>query len=132
MINRFVSAARDQSPKVVCWGTGSPTREFIFVEDAVQGILAAAVHYESTAPLNIGPGIEVSIKELTQVVAPRAGYTGEIEWDTSKPDGRARVCLDNSRMCDELPHWRLRTLEEGMEQTVRWFMESHHLPITHS
>jgi GDP-L-fucose synthase len=124
MITRFVKATREGRDEVVCWGSGRPSRELIFVEDAVEGILAAAIHYESSKPLNIGTGTEVSIHELTEVVARQAGYSGVVTWDTTKPDGRARVCLDNTRMLAELPQWPMRSLEEGMAQTVRWFVDS--------
>ncbi|MCG6941448.1 MAG: NAD-dependent epimerase/dehydratase family protein [Thiohalocapsa sp.] len=131
MINRFVTAAREDREQVVCWGSGRPTRELIYVDDAVHGILAAAIYYESAEPLNIGTGVEVSIRELTEVVARRAGYAGKVTWDTSKPDGRARVCLDNARMRAELPSWQMRSLDEGMAQTVRWFVDSDHRTAGH-
>jgi nucleoside-diphosphate-sugar epimerase len=121
MIRRFVEAEARGVDKVVCWGSGSPTREFIHVRDAVRGILEAAVHYDSDEALNIGTQDEVSIRELTETIARVVGYRGEIEWDTSKPDGRPRVCLDNSRMREVLPSWSLTSLEDGVRETVNWY-----------
>ena len=121
MIRRFVTAADARVPRVMCWGDGTPTREFIHVHDAVHGILQAAVHYDANEPLNIGSQDEVSIRELTSVIARAAGYTGDIEWDPSRPGGRPRVCLDSTRMRELLPSWDLRTLEQGVADTVHWF-----------
>jgi nucleoside-diphosphate-sugar epimerase len=121
MVRRFVNAADEKLDKVVCWGTGSPTREFIHVRDAVIGLLKVAEHYDDPAPLNIGSQNEISIKELTETIARVSGYEGVMEWDTSKPDGRARVCLDCSRMRAMLPKWDLLTMEEGVRETTEWF-----------
>lgn len=121
MIRRFIHATVKSEPKVVCWGSGSPTREFIHVHDAVHGILQAAIHYDSDEPLNIGSQNEVSIRELTDVIARATGYQGEVEWDVTKPEGRARVCLDCTRMRDLLPLWNLLSLEEGVTDTANWF-----------
>lgn len=120
-IHRFVVAADQQVKSVQCWGSGAPTREFIHVRDAVRGILEAAVHYDVDEALNIGSQHEVSIRELTDLVADCAGYRGEIVWDSTKPDGRPRVCLDSSRMRALLSAWGTLSLEEGVAETVAWY-----------
>jgi len=121
MIRRFVEAHEAGAEKVVCWGSGSPTREFIYVRDAVRGILAAAAHYDDDEPLNIGSQDEVSIRDLTTLIARVVGYGGTIEWDTTRPEGRPRVCLDCTRMRERLPRWELTPLAEGIRETVDWY-----------
>lgn len=121
MITRFVKAVEEKRDKVVCWGSGSPTREFIHVRDAVIGLIHAAECYDEDMPLNIGSQNEISIRELTEVIANCAGYEGRIEWDTSKPEGRARVCLDCSRMRNLLPEWKPLSIEEGVQETMEWY-----------
>jgi GDP-L-fucose synthase len=121
MIRRLVGAAERRVPRVVCWGTGLPTREFLHARDAAQGILEAAVRYDADEPLNIGTENEVPIRHVARVVAQAAGYRGEIDWDPSKPDGRPRVRLDTSRMRAVLPPWQMLSLEEGVTRTVEWF-----------
>jgi len=121
MVARFVNAADHGVEKVVCWGSGNPTREFIHVRDAVIGLIEAAGHYDRDEPLNVGSQQEVSIKKLTELIARQAGYKGLIEWDISKPDGRARVCLDCARMREMLPSWKQLSIEEGIQETIDWF-----------
>jgi nucleoside-diphosphate-sugar epimerase len=120
MIRRFVDAHARGERTVTCWGTGEPTREFIHVRDAVRGVLNAALHYDDDLPLNIGTQQEISIRDLTEAIARVVGYEGAVEWDTSKPDGRPRVCLDSSRMRELLPAWDLVPLERGVRETVDW------------
>lgn len=120
MIRRFVEAKARGDQKVVCWGSGKPTREFIHITDAVRGVLGAALYYNSDEPLNIGTQNEISIGELTELVAGIVGYKGIIEWDTSKPDGRPRVCLNSSRMREILPRWEMIGLDQGIRETVDW------------
>ena len=121
MIQRFVEATDNKLDKVVSWGTGRPKREFIHVNDAVHGLLMSSIYYNEEAPLNIGTQQEYSIKEVTEIVAKCAGFLGEIEWDTTKPDGRERVCLDCSRMKSLLPPWENQSLETGIQDTIEWF-----------
>lgn len=121
MITRFATAADQKSDKVVCWGSGRPTREFIHVRDAVVGLLRVAESYDDPTPLNVGSGEEVSIKDLTKIIAAGAGFKGAVEWDTTKPEGRARVCLDCTRMRQMLPPWKQLSLEEGVRETMDWF-----------
>ena len=121
MIRRFLEATERKMDKVVCWGTGKPKREFIYVFDVVRGIIEATTIYDSDEPLNIGTQNDVSIRELAQMISNIVGYRGTIEWDESRPDGRSRVCLDSSRMQKLLPKWKLISLEEGIAQTANWY-----------
>jgi hypothetical protein len=96
LIRKCVTAKEAAKPHYV-WGDGSPTREFLYVEDAAEGILRAAEHYEGSLPVNLGTGEEVTIRDLATMIAAEAGFTGQIEWDTTKPNGQPRRCLDVSR-----------------------------------
>ena len=120
LIRRFVEAARDGTPAVTNWGSGSPTREFLHVRDAARAVTLAAGLHDDPAPVNIGTGVETSIRALTELVADAAGYTGEIAWDVSKPDGQPRRSLDVTRARAfgfeaEIP------LSDGVRETVEWF-----------
>lgn len=122
LIRRFIEAQErpDASP-VVLWGDGSPTREFLYVEDAAEAIVLATERYDKPEPMNIGSGQEIAIKELAQLIAGLTGYQGEILWDTSKPNGQPRRCLDTSRAERELG-WRATTsLEDGLRRTIEWY-----------
>ena len=106
---------------VVLWGDGSPTREYLYVDDCAEGLLAAAAHYDGAEPVNLGTGVETSIRETAEIVAEAVGFEGSIEWDTSMPNGQPRRSLDASR-ARELFDWQARTpLREGVEQTVAWY-----------
>jgi GDP-L-fucose synthase len=113
----------DRSDEVILWGDGSPTREFLFVDDCVEGLLLAAERYDGAEPVNLGTGAEISIRELAGLVAEIAGFAGEIRWDTSMPNGQPRRALDPSR-ARELFGFEARTpLREGIERTVAWYRE---------
>lgn len=125
LVRRIVEAARAGAPEVMNWGTGAPTREFLFVEDAAEGVVRAAeraMAIDGTpTPINLGSGEEVSIKRLAEKIAGAAGYRGRISWDASKPDGQARRCMDTGR-ARELLGWSARVgLEEGIGRTVEWY-----------
>jgi GDP-L-fucose synthase len=111
-----------ESPgEVVLWGDGTPTREFLFVEDCVEGFALAAERYEGADPVNLGNGVETSIRELAETIADVTGFEGEIVWDTSMPNGQLRRQLDASR-AEDLFGFRARTpLREGIERTVAWY-----------
>jgi GDP-L-fucose synthase len=111
-----------ESPdEVVLWGDGSPTREFLYVEDCVEGLVLAADRYDGPEPVNLGAGKEISIRELAELVAEVTGFTGRIEWDTSKPNGQPRRSIDATR-ARELFGFEARTpLREGLERTVAWY-----------
>ena len=107
--------------EVVLWGDGSPTREFLYVEDCVDGLLLAAEHYDGPEPVNLGTGKEISIRELAELVAELSGFEGEIRWDTSMPNGQPRRSLDASR-AKELFGFEAKTpLREGLERTIAWY-----------
>jgi GDP-L-fucose synthase len=111
----------DAEGEVVLWGDGSPTREFLYVDDCVEGLLLAAERYDGQEPVNLGTGGEISIRELAKLIADVTGFTGDIRWDTSMPNGQPRRLLDTSR-AEELFGFRARTpLREGIERTVAWY-----------
>ena len=113
-----------ESPEVVVlWGDGSPTREFLYVDDCVEGLVLAAERYDGADPVNLGAGKEISIRELAAVIADVTGFTGRIEWDTTKPNGQPRRSVDGSR-ARELFGFEARTpLRQGLERTVAWYRE---------
>jgi len=120
LIRKMVEADEE----VVLWGDGSPTREFLYVEDCVDGLVLAAERYDGPEPVNLGASREISIRELAEVIADVAGYEGEIVWDTSKPGGQPRRSVDGSR-ARELFGFEARTaLRDGIERTVAWYRSS--------
>jgi GDP-L-fucose synthase len=122
-IRRFVEAAESGASTVTLWGSGSPKREFLHVNDLAQAVLKTSENYDSSLHLNIGTGIDLSIKELATKVALDAGFTGKIEWDSSKPDGTPRKVLDVSRV--KALGWKPTiTLEEGIASTIAWYKEA--------
>jgi len=121
LIRKMIEAEEAGEREVVLWGDGSPTREFLYVEDAADGIWHAAQRYDGAEPVNLGTGDEIAIKELADLIAEATGFTGEIVWDTSKPNGQPRRRLDVSR-AEELFGFRARTMfREGLERTVAWY-----------
>jgi GDP-L-fucose synthase len=117
---RKLAAGEDE---VVLWGDGSPTREFLYVEDCVEGIVLAAERYDGPEPVNLGAGKEISIRELAELVADVIGFRGKITWDTSMPNGQPRRSVDATRAL-ELFGFEARTpLREGLERTVAWYRE---------
>ena len=109
--------------RVVLWGDGSPTREFLYVEDCVEGLALAGDRYDGSDPVNLGTGKETAIRELAELIAELTGFEGEIEWDTSMPNGQPRRSLDASR-ARELFGFEARTpLREGLERTIAWYRE---------
>ena len=124
LIRKMVEAGRSGEREVVLWGDGSPTREFLYVDDCAEAILLAAERYDGPDPVNIGTGSEIPIRELAELIAELTGYEGELVWDTSKPNGQPRRRLDTSR-AERLFGFRARTsLREGLERTVAWYRES--------
>jgi GDP-L-fucose synthase len=123
LIRRFVEAVENGSTKVILWGSGSPKREFLHVNDLAQAVLKAFENYNSSMHLNIGTGSDLTIKDLAGKVAAAAGFTGEIEWDTSKPDGTPQKVLDVSKI--RALGWEPTiTLEEGIASTIAWYKEA--------
>jgi GDP-L-fucose synthase len=114
----------ESSDEVVLWGDGSPTREFLYVDDAAEGLLLAAQRYDGADPVNLGTGSEISIHDLAELIAELTGFGGEIVWDTSQPNGQPRRALDTSR-ARELFGFEARTpLREGLERTIAWYREA--------
>lgn len=109
--------------EVVCWGTGSASREFLYVEDCADAIVAATERYDSPEPINIGAHSEITIRELTETIARLTGFEGELVWDTSKPDGQPRRCLDTSRATELLGFTASTPLEDGLRKTIEWYRE---------
>jgi GDP-L-fucose synthase len=111
----------ESQDEVVLWGDGSPTREFLYVDDAAEGLLVAAKRYDGAEPVNLGTGAEISIRDLAELVAELTGFEGEIVWDTSMPNGQPRRSLDTAR-ARELFGFEARTpLREGLERTIAWY-----------
>ena len=121
LIRKMVEAGDEGRDEIVLWGDGSPTREFLFVDDCARGLALAAERYDGADPVNLGTGEEISIRDLAQLVAELTGFDGEIRWDTSKPNGQPRRRLDTTR-AEELFGFRAHVpLREGIERTVIWY-----------
>ena len=113
-------AGRDE---VVCWGTGSASREFLYVDDCADAIVAATERCDDPEPINVGAHSEITIRDLTETIARLTGFEGELVWDTSKPDGQPRRCLATSRARDRLGFTASTSLEDGLRQTIAWYRE---------
>lgn len=123
LIRKCIEAQENQETSVAVWGDGSPTREFLYVEDAAEGILLAAQHYNVSNPVNLGSGREISIMDLAKLIAELTGYSGELGWDTTKPNGQPRRAL-NTDKAKELFNFQARTpFQEGLKKTVDWYRD---------
>jgi GDP-L-fucose synthase len=121
LIRKCVEARNAGAPAITAWGDGSPTREFLYVEDAADGIMLAAERYDGDAPVNLGSGMEISIRDLVGTICRLTGFSGDVVWDTSQPNGQPRRCLDTTR-AEALFGFRARTpFEEGLRRTVEWY-----------
>lgn len=121
LIRKCVDAKDGHRSILTLWGDGSPSREFLYVEDAAEGIVRAAESYEGNLPVNLGTGEEITIRDLAHLIAKKVGFTGKIEWDISKPNGQPRRCLDVSR-AQQLFGFRARySLQEGLSKTIQWY-----------
>lgn len=127
LIRKCSSAVETGASEIVCWGDGTPTREFLYVEDAARGILQAAARYDKPEPVNLGSGKEISIRELAKRVAHLVGFTGTISWDTSKPNGQPRRSLDVSRAGKEFGFNATTGFDEGLRRTVDWYSSSRYI-----
>lgn len=123
LIKKFAEAVEEGKEEVVCWGTGEPTRGFLYVEDAAEGILLATEKYNKSNPVNLGTNLEISIKDLAELIAKLAGFKGKIRWDTSKPDGQPRRRLDTNRAEREFDFKAKMNFEEGLKRTIEWYKE---------
>jgi GDP-L-fucose synthase len=121
LTRKCIEAKERGERQVVLWGDGSPTREFLYAGDAAEGILLAAENYNSSEPVNLGSGMEISIKQLAHKIADLTGYEGEFIWDTSKPNGQPRRALDVSK-AEKYFGFRAQTpFDEGLRQTIAWY-----------
>jgi len=124
LIRKFIEATEEGKEEVVCWGTGKPTRGFLYVENAAEGILLAAEKYNKSDPVNLGTDLEISIKDLAELIANLVGFKGKIRWDASKPDGQPRRKLDTGRAEKEFGFKAKMNFEEGLKRTIEWYRES--------
>jgi len=123
LIRRFLEARDRGDGEVVVWGTGNATREFLYVEDAAEGIALATESYNGAEPVNLGSGMEISIRELATMIAGIVGYTGRIAWNTSAPDGQPRRLLDTSRAAEGFGFRAQMPFREGLRRTVEWYLQ---------
>lgn len=126
LIKKVFDAKGKKEKRIVVWGTGKVTREFLYVEDAAEGIVLATEKYNKGAPVNLGAGFEISIKSLAELICELAGFEGEIKWDTSKPDGQPRRCLDTSRAEHEFGFKATTDFNEGLKKTIEWYAKQHY------
>ena len=125
LIKKCVDAVEGGAPEISVWGTGGATREFLYVDDAAEGIVLAAERYEDAEPVNLGAGQEISIRDLVALIARLTGFTGRIVWDATKPDGQPRRMLDTSRATTSFGFVAKTSFEEGLHRTIAWYRESH-------
>ncbi len=124
LIRKAIEARDSGAKNLACWGDGSPTREFLYVEDAAEGLISGAERYNGADPVNLGSGFEISILDLTEKIARLSGFQGSLNWDTSRPNGQPRRMLDTTRAA-ELFGFRARVdLEEGLARTVAWYEQN--------
>ena len=121
LIRKCIEARDSGAGHIDCWGTGSASREFLYVEDAAEGILTAAEKMDEPVPINLGTGSEITIKNLVELVARLCKFEGELRWDPAKPDGQPRRCLDTNRAKERMD-WQAEVgFEEGLKRTIQWF-----------
>ncbi len=124
LILKCQEAIEERAPEIVCWGDGSPTREFLYVEDCAEALVAATRLYEAPEPVNVGAGFEISIKDLSELIAELMGFEGEIRWDVTKPNGQPRRSLNVDRAREAFGFQAKTDFRSGLEKTVHWFRES--------
>ncbi len=121
LIRKCIAARDSGSPSIECWGDGSATREFLYVEDAAEGIVLAGERYDKSEPANLGSGAEISIKDLTQLIAALTGFNGQIRWNPAYPNGQPRRALDTSRAAEEFGFRAHTGFEDGLRRTIAWY-----------
>ncbi len=124
LIRKCVEAVEAGAPEIVVWGTGSATREFLYVEDAAEAIVLAAERYDGSEPVNLGTGTEISIRDLVGLIARHTGFTGRVVWDASMPDGQPRRMLDTTRAAKYFGFVATTSFEEGLRKTTDWYRRS--------
>ncbi len=126
LIRKCVEAQINGDEEILVWGDGSPTREFIYVEDAAEGILLASEKFNGPEPINLGSGFEISIRDLVEMIAELTGFKGKLTWDTDKPNGQPRRALDISRAAEYFDFHARVPFREGLEKTILWYRENRH------
>jgi len=121
IVRKCIEARERGDDAIVAWGTGEPTREFLYVKDAAEGILDATERYDSSEPVNLGSGEEISIRELVETIAEMTGFEGDVEWDTSKPDGQPRRKLDTTRARERFDWEASTAFRDGLSETIEWY-----------
>lgn len=121
LIRKCIEAKKAKAKSITVWGTGKATREFLYVDDAARGIVMAAEKYNSSEPVNLGAGFEISIKDLVQLIVKLTGFKGEVIWDKSKPDGQPRRCLDTTRAYKEFDFKAKVGFTQGLKKTIAWY-----------
>ncbi|MGE5595881.1 MAG: NAD-dependent epimerase/dehydratase family protein, partial [Hyphomicrobiales bacterium] len=128
LIRKCVEAREAGAESIEVWGSGRASREFLYVEDAAEGIVLAAERYNSPEPVNLGVGREIAIRDLVAMIAGATGYRGGVRWDTTKPDGQPRRALDTTRARERFGFVAKTTLEEGLRRTVEWYEAARRQP----
>jgi GDP-L-fucose synthase len=121
LIRKCLEAVKQGAAEIECWGDGSPTREFLYVEDCAEAIVLAAERYNDPDPVNIGAGFEISIRDLVELIAELTGFRGQIHWDPTKPNGQPRRCLDTSRAWERFGFRATTDFREGLRRTIDWY-----------
>jgi GDP-L-fucose synthase len=124
LIKKCFDAIKQGAKEIVVWGTGKPTREFLYVEDAAEAILLATEKYDKSEPVNIGAGFEISIKDLAGLIVKLTGFRGKITWDTSKPDGQPRRMLDTGKAFREFGFKAETDFQDGLKKTIEWYKKN--------
>jgi GDP-L-fucose synthase len=124
LIKKCFDAMKENKDEIIVWGSGKATREFLYVEDAAEGILLSTEKYDKPDPINLGAGFEISIKNLVELIAQTSGFKGKISWDFTKPDGQPRRMLDTSKAYNEFGFKAKTSFSEGLKNTIEWFKEN--------
>lgn len=124
LIRKYIEARDSDAPTVTAWGTGSATREFLYVDDAAEGILMAMEHYNGSDPVNVGSSEEISIRDLSEMISDLVGYDGETVWDPKRPDGQPRRKLDTTKAFEEFGYSSQMPFVEGLKKTIQWYEEN--------
>jgi GDP-L-fucose synthase len=123
MVRKFVEAELAGEPRVTLWGDGTPTREFLYVDDAAEGLALTAERYDAPEPMNLGAGFEISMRELGERIQQAVGYSGQVEWDATRPNGQPRRMLDVSRARERIGFEARTQLADGLARTIAWYRE---------
>lgn len=125
LIKKVADARKEKQDYIEVWGTGSASREFLYVKDAAQGVILATKNYNKSEPVNLGSGKEIKIKDLIELICKLMDFKGEIKWDKTKPDGQPRRCLDTSKAEKEFSFKATTDFEQGLKETIKWYGENY-------